>query len=88
MVNSSFEKSLRLVISFGSLKRDTFLEALEERMEPPMKKAGEASSLEAFKRQFDDVAFKKGTELVFVVQDGGQLVTKVDGSQVRWAPLL
>ena len=34
----SFERSLRLVISFGSLKRQTFVSALEERLAPPLKK--------------------------------------------------
>ena len=35
----SFERSLRLVISFGSLKRQQFVGALEERLAPPLKKA-------------------------------------------------
>lgn len=43
---------------------------------------GEAATLDQFRKQFDDVAFKKGTEIVFV-QEGNKLVTKVDGQQVR-----
>jgi hypothetical protein len=35
----SFERSLRLVISFGSLKRQQFVSALDERLAPPLKKA-------------------------------------------------
>ena len=35
--SSSFEKSLRLVISYGALKRSTFIEALQERLEPKLK---------------------------------------------------
>lgn len=36
--NTHFEKSLRLVISFGSLKRAQFLNALEERLKPALNK--------------------------------------------------
>lgn len=36
--NSHFEKSLRLVISFGSLKRAQFVNALEERLKPALAK--------------------------------------------------
>lgn len=79
--SSAFEKSLRLVISFGSLKRSQFVEALQERLEPRLKQAGEPASMDAFKKLFDDVAFHKGTEIVFV-QEGGKLITKVDGKQV------
>lgn len=32
----SFEKTLRLVISYGSLKRAQFVNALEERLAPPL----------------------------------------------------
>jgi len=39
LVNAdSFERSLRLVISFGALKRKQFVDALEERLAPPLKK--------------------------------------------------
>jgi hypothetical protein len=37
---TSFEKSLRLVISFGSLKRAQFVSALEERLKPALDKVG------------------------------------------------
>lgn len=76
--SSSYEKSLRLVISYGNLKRSQFLDALQERLEPRLAKAGEKGSLDAFKKLFDDVSFKKGSEVVFV-EEGGKLVTKVDG---------
>jgi hypothetical protein len=36
--NHHFEKSLRLVISFGSLKRAQFVNALEERLKPALDK--------------------------------------------------
>jgi hypothetical protein len=38
--NTHFEKSLRLVISFGSLKRSQFVNALEERLKPALAKVG------------------------------------------------
>ena len=46
----------------------------------PIQQAGEASTLDVFKKQFDDVAFHKGTEIIFT-QEGQKLVTKVDGTQ-------
>ena len=76
--SSSYEKSLRLVISYGNLKRSQFLDALQERLEPKLAKAGEKGTIDAFKKLFDDVSFKKGSEIVFV-QEGGKLVTKIDG---------
>jgi hypothetical protein len=38
-------------------------------------------SLEPFTKQFEGVTFTKGTEIVFI-QDGNNLVTKIDGMQV------
>lgn len=43
--NTHFEKSLRLVISFGSLKRSQFVSALEERLKPALDKVRAGSSL-------------------------------------------
>jgi len=43
--NTHFEKSLRLVISFGSLKRAQFVHALEERLKPALEKVRAAGSL-------------------------------------------
>lgn len=40
-MDGSFEKSLRLVISFGHLKRAQFLDALQERLEPRLKQVRE-----------------------------------------------
>jgi hypothetical protein len=36
--STHFEKSLRLIISFGSLKRGQFVSALEERLKPALDK--------------------------------------------------
>ena len=47
MVNGSFEKSLRLVISYGHLKRAQFLDALQERLEPRLKKVRRRASARA-----------------------------------------
>eukprot|EP00983_Pelagomonas_calceolata_P026365 827688-Pelagomonas_calceolata.AAC.2 len=112
--SEAIKKSLRLVITYGSLTRLQFLNALEERLGPPLKtvggapcgscsdakidaltlptktfqlcvaflcaiyaaRAGELSTLEAFRKQFDDVSFEKGTEVVFSTT-GKQLLTKV-----------
>jgi predicted component of type VI protein secretion system len=48
--NTHFERSLRLVISFGSLKRSQFLNALEERLKPELAKVCENSSTLAGKQ--------------------------------------
>uniref|UniRef100_A0A7S3VI24 Chalcone isomerase domain-containing protein n=1 Tax=Dunaliella tertiolecta TaxID=3047 RepID=A0A7S3VI24_DUNTE len=78
--SEAIKKSLRLVITYGSLTRLQFLNALEERLGPPLKTAGELSTLEAFRKQFDDVSFEKGTEVVFSTT-GKQLLTKVDNRE-------
>ncbi|GAX81480.1 hypothetical protein CEUSTIGMA_g8909.t1 [Chlamydomonas eustigma] len=80
VVDASFEKSLRLVISYGALKQSQFVEALQERLEPRLKQEADLPSLEPFKKQFEGVTFAKGTEIVFV-QEGNNLVTKIDGLQ-------
>eukprot|EP00775_Hariotina_reticulata_P003049 gene3049-3330_t len=78
----SFEKSLRLVISFGSLKRSQFVSALEERLKPALAKAAEpASTMQAFEGWFDNISFKKGTEVAFASHHKGQLVAKINGQQ-------
>ncbi|KAI8477278.1 MAG: chalcone isomerase [Monoraphidium minutum] len=83
LVNTeSFERSLRLVISFGGLKRATFVNALEERLAPPLRKAGKSAVMQDFERLFDNASFKKGTEIDFSASGHGKLVTKVDGKQV------
>lgn len=41
VANHHFEKSLRLVISFGGLKRSQFLSALEERLKPALQEVRE-----------------------------------------------
>lgn len=77
----SVEKTLKIVITSKLVKQRAFLEALEERLEPPLKQAGELAALEAFKRQFDDAPFRKGFEITFDWK-GPKLVTKLDGKQV------
>ncbi|KAF6264171.1 chalcone isomerase [Scenedesmus sp. NREL 46B-D3] len=81
--NTHFERSLRLVISFGSLKRTQFINALEERLKPELAKAKEPdSTMKAFEGLFEGVNFKKGTEIAFATHHQGQLVTQIDGKQV------
>ncbi|KAL4448872.1 hypothetical protein ABPG77_007589 [Micractinium sp. CCAP 211/92] len=81
MAADGVEKTLRIVITSKLVKQRNFLEALEERLEPPLKQAGELAALEAFKRQFDDAPFRKGFEVTFDWR-GPRLVTKLDGKQV------
>jgi hypothetical protein len=42
-----------------------------------------ASTMQAFEKLFDGVTFKKGTEVAFATHHKGQLVTQIDGKQVR-----
>lgn len=39
--------------------------------------------MQAFEKLFDGVTFKKGTEVAFATHQKGQLVTQIDGKQVR-----
>ncbi|GBF94321.1 hypothetical protein Rsub_06943 [Raphidocelis subcapitata] len=80
--SESFERSLRLVISFGALKRQQFIHALEERLAPALKKAGKSEVMPQFERLFDGVTFKKGTLVDFSASGKGKLITKIDGKQV------
>jgi len=81
--NQSFEKTLRLVISFGALKRSQFVNALEERISPALKKLGEPdSTMKSFQQLFDGTSFKKGTEVAFAAGHKGELHTSIDGKEV------
>ncbi|EFJ45108.1 hypothetical protein VOLCADRAFT_106123 [Volvox carteri f. nagariensis] len=75
------EKTLRLVISSRLVDRKKFLEALEERLAPRLKQAGEPGTLEEFRKQFDGVHFERGLEIAFTCPDNKKLVTKVGGQQ-------
>lgn len=75
------DKTLRLVISFSHVSRKQFVSALEERLAPSVKKAGDDKSLDLFHKQFDAVDFKKGLDITFI-ESSGRLTTKVDGKQV------
>ncbi|KAG2422594.1 hypothetical protein HXX76_015921 [Chlamydomonas incerta] len=77
----SVEKSLRLVISSRLVDRKKFLDALEDRLAPRLKQAGEPSTLDNFRAQFDSVHFEKGLEIAFTCVDNKKLVTKVAGQE-------
>lgn len=75
------ERTLRLVITTGLLKRSTFVSTLEERLGPALRKAGEDQTFESFAALFDGVDFKSGTEVVFSTKGGGKLSTRIDGKE-------
>lgn len=81
MAADGVDKTLRIVITSGLVKQRAFLEALEERLAPPLQAAGELAALAAFRRQFDAASFRKGMEITFVAS-GSRLTTKIDGKQV------
>lgn len=80
--SNEVEKSLRMVISFGGVNQKNFWSALEERLQPPMKKAGEMAPLQEFGALFDGVKFRKGLQLNFTSSKDGALITQVDNKQV------
>lgn len=81
-------KALRLVITYGGLKKSTFLDALDERLMEPVKQAGELPALQAFRAQFDSVELKKGSVFTFVTGRAGKLVTSVGDKQVQQVCLI
>lgn len=80
--SNDIEKSLRMVISFGGVNQKNFWSALEERLEPAMKQAGDVAPLQEFGALFDDVNFKKGLQLNFTSNKEGALITQVDNKQI------
>ncbi|GLC56377.1 hypothetical protein PLESTB_001098100 [Pleodorina starrii] len=78
---ASVEKTLRLVISSRLVDRKKFLEALEERLAPRLKQAGEPGVMDEFRRQFDGVHFERGLEIAFTCPDNKKLVTNIGGQQ-------
>lgn len=84
MINAdSVPKALRLVITYGGLKKSTFLDALDERLMEPVKRAGDLPALQAFRAQFDSVELKKGSVFTFVTGRSGRLITSVGDKQVE-----
>lgn len=75
-------KALRLVITYGGLKKSTFLDALDERLLEPVKQAGDLSALHAFRSQFDAVELRKGTVFTFMTGRSGTLITSFGDQQV------
>lgn len=82
VTSDDVEKSLRMVISFGGVNKKNFWSALEERMEPAMKQAGDVAPLQEFGALFDDVKFRKGLQLNFTSSKDGALITQVDNKKV------
>ncbi|KAG2486136.1 hypothetical protein HYH03_015229 [Edaphochlamys debaryana] len=82
VVSSPLEKSLRLVISSRLVDRKKFLDALEERLAPKLKQAGEPATLDVFRSQFDSVHFEKGLEIAFTCLDNKKLVTQIGGKEM------
>jgi len=73
---------LVLVITSGLVKRKSFLDALNERLSPPIVKAKEDAVLERFKNSFDNVEFRKGLEISFTFLRGNEVITKADGLEL------
>lgn len=74
------EKTLRLVITSGLVNRSKFLDALSDRLAPPLARAGAQGRLAEFASLFDGADFRKGLEITFTA-DQGTLVTRVDGRE-------
>lgn len=76
------EKVLRMVISSGLVKRNSFLKALDERLQPAVKNTASEKSLATFRSMFDNVAFRKGLDVSFYFQPGGDVVARADGKEI------
>lgn len=76
------EKVLRLVISSGLVNRNSFLKALDERLQPVVKDTKSEETLATFCSMFDNVSFRKGLDVTFFFQPGGDLVTRADGKEL------
>jgi hypothetical protein len=75
------EKTLEVVITSGLVKQKAFLQALEERLAPPLAKVGQSGVLDGFRAQFHNANFRKGLRLSFTTK-GGRVTTKIDGAEV------
>lgn len=75
------EKALVLVITSRLVKNKNFLDALNERLAPPLTQANQTKALEQFKSQFDSVNFRSGLKISFTFK-GNKLVTKADGKEI------
>lgn len=76
------EKSLVLVITSGLVKRTNFLEALEERLKPPLVEKRQEAVLQSFRNLFDTVEFKKGLQISFTITGGNTLKTRAGGKDL------
>jgi hypothetical protein len=76
------EKSLVLVITSGLVKRRNFLEALEERLKPPLIQKRQELVLESFRNLFDTVEFKKGLQISFTFCGNKTLKTRAGGKDL------
>lgn len=75
------EKNLMIVITSGLVKRKSFVEALNEQLEPPVTGTKSMETLSRFREQFDTIQFRKGLEISFTCHNG-TLTTKVDGKKL------
>ncbi|KAG7671359.1 hypothetical protein Ndes2526B_g02142 [Nannochloris sp. 'desiccata'] len=77
----NIEKSLVLVMTSKLVNKHNFLQALEDRLTPPLTKLKELAALEDFKRQFDGVDIKKGLKISFNFTKG-KVVTKAGDKEL------
>lgn len=80
--STDVEKVLRLVISSNLVKRKAFLKALDERLQPVVRGTHSEKTLATFCSMFDTVSFRKGLDVTFFFQPGGDMVTKADGKEL------
>lgn len=75
-------KTLKVIVSFGGLKRHHFVNAIEERLAPVMTADKDQVALEQFKHQFDDVAFHRGLQIDFTHTHDNVMLTRVQDKEV------
>jgi hypothetical protein len=77
----NIEKTLVLVMTSRLVNNKKFLDALDDRLAPPLSKAGEDAALRRFRSQFDFVTVTPGLRVSFTVK-GSKLVTKANGREI------
>lgn len=77
----NIEKSLVLVITSKLVNKQNFLQALEDRLTPPLSRLKQQAALEDFKSQFDGINIKKGLKISFTFTKG-KVVTKAGDKEL------
>jgi len=77
----NIDKSLVLVMTSKLVNNQNFLQALEDRLTPPLTRLKAQAALQDFKNQFDGINIKKGLKISFIFTKG-KVVTKAGDKEL------